>query len=120
MTREDLGHWLTAHEAADQLGIAPSAIYPLIYSGRLPANRSMASFWLIAVVDLERYRINEAQRRSKKGEIQKFWSRVKMGDGCWEWQEGVSGVGYGQTRWKGRFVGAHRISWEIHFGAVPN
>jgi len=50
--------------------------------------------------------------------VQRFWDKVEITDGCWLW-----------TGWKwGRYGGiimqykrylAHRISWEIHYGSVP-
>lgn len=55
---------------------------------------------------------------------ERFWSKVdKRGpDECWEWQ--ASGVsGYGTIGVGGRAGGkvlAHRLSWELHSGPIPD
>ena len=54
---------------------------------------------------------------------QRFWKRVsKQGaDRCWEWIGSKNIHGYGQffvTRKKN--IGAHRYSWAIHNGAIPD
>lgn len=63
----------------------------------------------------------------------RFWSKVdKAGDvpghkprlgKCWVWTAGRNGVGYGalQVFHAGRWVAklAHRISWELAYGAAP-
>lgn len=53
--------------------------------------------------------------------IEKFWSKVRKGDGCWEWIESTSN-GYGLL-YVGEGVSkkyAHRFSWEIHNGHIPD
>jgi hypothetical protein len=53
---------------------------------------------------------------------QRFWAKVRKGDGCWEWTAagsrgyGVMGLG-GQY---GKRVLAHRFSWELHNGPIPD
>ena len=50
-----------------------------------------------------------------------FWKKVrKTTSGCWGWVGASSGAGYGHTRIGGRNISAHRTSWELHFGAVPD
>lgn len=47
---------------------------------------------------------------------QRFWRHVKVGDGCWEWTRSKSYAKF----WDGqRSVFAHRKSWEIHHGPIP-
>lgn len=61
----------------------------------------------------------------------RFWSKVAKSDGCWEWQAGRNNHGYGaftvtdkdspsinRARYKSKL--AHRISWELSNGPVPN
>jgi hypothetical protein len=50
--------------------------------------------------------------------LAQFWNRVdKTGIGeCWQWTGALNGHGYGQF---GRCAHAHRISWELHRGAIP-
>lgn len=56
---------------------------------------------------------------------QRFWLRASTGEGCWEWQ-GARHVrgGYGQIsdRSTGKQVPlkAHRVSWELHHGPIPD
>lgn len=51
-----------------------------------------------------------------------FWRYVTRGDNsqCWVWQGYVSVRGYGQLTWMYRKHMAHRVSWEIHNGAIPD
>jgi len=49
-----------------------------------------------------------------------FWRNVKKTDSCWLWIAGTSGVGYGMMRYRNRGLSAHRISWEIHNGPIPD
>ena len=45
----------------------------------------------------------------------RFWAKVQKHEDCWEWTATTTGNGYG------RFDGttAHRVSWQMHFGAIP-
>lgn len=45
----------------------------------------------------------------------RFWLRVKKTDGCWLWMGAIAGR-YGQMARKP----AHRFSWELHYGPIPN
>lgn len=49
-----------------------------------------------------------------------FWSNVARGDAsaCWEWQAHRNG-GYGVIGWGGRDQKAHRVSWSIVNGPIP-
>jgi len=41
--------------------------------------------------------------------------------GCWEWIASLAGRGYGQIKCPGerQNIYAHRLSWRIHFGEIP-
>ena len=46
---------------------------------------------------------------------------MKTPDGCWLWTLSVDGAGYGHHRRLDRStVGAHRLSYEIHVGSIPD
>jgi len=54
-------------------------------------------------------------------DVKRFWSKVKRGAACWEWQAGKSG-GYGYFSVggrRGRMIQAHRISYELSRGEIP-
>jgi Fe-S-cluster-containing dehydrogenase component len=38
---------------------------------------------------------------------------------CWEWVRGKNGVGYGIIYHNKKTILAHRISYEIHIGKIP-
>lgn len=48
----------------------------------------------------------------------RFWSKVSIGDGCWEWQVSCneSRGGYGQFNTKGRVEKAHRVAYREWYG----
>lgn len=54
----------------------------------------------------------------------RFWDRVQKqdGDGCWEWQGArtIMHYGYLSTGRRNRTIGAHRVSWTLTHGAIPD
>lgn len=54
----------------------------------------------------------------------KFENRVSRSTGCWEWTGAIGPNGYGRMTHKkdGRYVKlyAHRVSYEMHKGAIPD
>jgi hypothetical protein len=50
---------------------------------------------------------------------ERFWRFVRVTDGCWEWEGGLSTRGYGRLTVGGRKVLAHRFSYELHRGPIP-
>ena len=51
--------------------------------------------------------------------VQRFWRKVRTSDGCWEWTAGTTS-GYGLMYIHGRPVKAHRLSWMLHNGPIPD
>ena len=49
----------------------------------------------------------------------RFWRHVSKTDSCWVWTGGLSS-GYGSMNTGGGYAGAHRVSWELHFGPVAD
>jgi len=51
-----------------------------------------------------------------------FWSKVdvKANDLCWNWLGAKRPGGYGNLRYKNKYVSAHRLSWELNFFPVPD
>jgi hypothetical protein len=51
---------------------------------------------------------------------ERLWRRVTKGEGCWEWSGSTIGAGYGMLRRdRDSSVLAHRLSWELAHGPIP-
>lgn len=57
----------------------------------------------------------------------RFWKRVIKSDGCWIWRGSLFSNGYGKLMVYadkppsfGACVIAHRVSWQIHHGNIPD
>jgi hypothetical protein len=50
---------------------------------------------------------------------QRFWRRVRVLDGCWKWIGSRDDFGYGTMAVDRKIRKTHRLSWEIHYGAIP-
>ena len=61
------------------------------------------------------------KRFVKRDQVQRFWEKVdhRADDECWEWRGCTSGGGYGYAWYGGRNSRAHRVSWVLHWGAIP-
>ncbi len=52
--------------------------------------------------------------------IAKFWQNVRKSDGCWEWTGLKVRQGYGRfVPGRGLERRAHRVSYELQYGAIP-
>lgn len=59
-------------------------------------------------------------RRNPRGNpVGRFWSHVDQSGECWKWT-GMTVVGYGTLRVNARPTKAHRFSWELHNGPIPD
>ena len=52
----------------------------------------------------------------------RFWSNVRQltSNQCWFWTASTCSDGYGHLRVDGHLVGAHRVSWLLAFGRIPD
>lgn len=55
----------------------------------------------------------------------RFWEKVdrRGPTDCWLWTATTSPPGYGGINlggWDGKMAYAHRVSWELHFGPIPD
>lgn len=60
----------------------------------------------------------------ERPQAEKFWEKVQKSEGCWlwtgacknnsKWPYGVLGNGRGRNT-----LLAHRVSWELHYGPIP-
>lgn len=65
----------------------------------------------------------QSQSTSERGTlVNRFWAKVRKGDGCWLWIASTAPTGYGRIQ-RGRrgegVVLAHRLSWELTYGPIP-
>lgn len=53
--------------------------------------------------------------------MERFWSKVRKSDGCWEWTASVNAKGYGRFGVTSRhIVAAHRFAYELVVGPIPD
>jgi hypothetical protein len=57
---------------------------------------------------------------AKRSVEERFWSKVAKGDPseCWLWTDNLARK-YGQMMVNKKITGAHRLSWELHVGPIP-
>lgn len=60
------------------------------------------------------------ERFSAEKLIEKFWAQVNKTDTCWLWQGALNKAGYGRFRARRENWFAHRFSYVITFGTIPN
>lgn len=51
---------------------------------------------------------------------QRFWAKVEKTDTCWLWTGATIAAGYGALRREGKFLYAHRVSYELTYGGIPD
>ena len=51
---------------------------------------------------------------------QRFWKHVQKTHSCWVWTGTKDRKGYGRINSNGSPMLSHRLSWEIHFGPIPD
>jgi hypothetical protein len=49
-----------------------------------------------------------------------FWNSVEKTPDCWIWKGSKVGRGYGKVTFQGKHQRAHRISWELTYGPIPD
>ena len=53
---------------------------------------------------------------------ERFWQKVAIGrtDECWLWTASTQRFGYGIIGWNNRTIEAHRMSWILTSGPIPD
>lgn len=51
-------------------------------------------------------------------DVDRFWSKVKKTDGCWEWQGFIQTNGYARFWLNGRTVFVHRFAYELEVSPI--
>ena len=49
----------------------------------------------------------------------RFWSKIQQSSGCWNWVAYKCKKGYGNFRLNGKIRKAHRVSYELLKGIIP-
>ncbi len=69
--------------------------------------------------------IHQVVEEGREGIERRFWPKVKLGEGCWEWTASLNSGGYGQLSVGSRSEGtkrperAHRLSWVLAGNTIP-
>ncbi len=63
----------------------------------------------------------QTKHRSRQGipPLERFYERIRLGDGCADWAGNCLPEGYGTFSVKGKVVYAHRFSCETFVGEIP-
>ena len=57
----------------------------------------------------------------KQMKMKNFFDKINKTNSCWLWTASVRGkTGYGAFKLNGKVVDAHRLSFELHKGNIPN
>ncbi len=56
----------------------------------------------------------------RRNTVDSFWSKVNKTNSCWLWTKGKTKAGYGTLGFRGRDTYAHRLSWILFNGEIPN
>jgi hypothetical protein len=49
----------------------------------------------------------------------KFWSKIKIGGGCWLWTGCTNDMGYARFYYQGKYYTAGKVAWELAEGPIP-
>ncbi len=49
----------------------------------------------------------------------RYWAKVRKTKTCWLWQGSCNTSKYGQFYFENKMATAHRVSWAMHFGSIP-
>ncbi len=73
--------------------------------------------------DVYRRGVSSRMKRNTNGSVntpEKFWNNVYKTEGCWIWIGHIRQDLYGELSVHSHKVLAHRLSWIIHFGPIPD
>lgn len=71
-------------------------------------SKQIRSLTKVSVEKLPQYRIND------------FWNKVEKGPNCWNWTGTKSSFGYGIFSYRNTSLRAHRVSYELVIGKIPD
>lgn len=90
-------------------------------------NKPMIALGLCRMHYYRKKRTGTIEHRPSPGPVDRFWKFVDRNGPihlvhgqCWVWTGGKFRRGYGAFHAKGKQLKAHRFSWELHYGAIPD
>ena len=65
-------------------------------------------------------KLGAGTEKNNRSQSERFWNKVDIRDenDCWIWTGGTVKQ-YGEFRFNDKIQSTHRISWQIHFGTIP-
>lgn len=63
--------------------------------------------------------LKEYHLTKEEKELLRFWEKVEKTETCWNWKAHKLKKGYGHFHSKGKEILAHRYSYELHKGKIP-
>ncbi len=59
-------------------------------------------------------------QKNTRNTLRDFWRYVERGlpNECWIWKGAKTNIGYGTIKINGKMIGAHRVSYQIHYGEI--
>lgn len=63
---------------------------------------------------------NRGRIRPRRSVEDRFWPKVEKSAGCWLWRAAIDTTGYGVMNAGGRKAYAHRVSFELAHGPIPD
>ncbi len=52
-------------------------------------------------------------------QLARFWGRVRFSGWCWEWTGAITSHGYGNVSLNGVWHAAHRVTYALEYGSIP-
>lgn len=66
-----------------------------------------------------KYFIESYHLSKQEKELPRFWEKIEKTETCWNWKAHKLKKGYGHFHSKGKEILAHRYSYELHKGKIP-
>lgn len=111
---------LTTDEVAKLLKLKRKSVQTLIQRKQLTGTKHGRD-WMITEEEVDRY----ARERRPVGTprdpsvVNRFWAKVNKASDCWIWTAHRHIKGYGMFRYQGKWMHAHRVSYLLNRGEIP-
>lgn len=111
---------LTTTQAARILDVTRHQVALLFRKGLLTGRKKRTNDpggWRLFI---DRQSVTDRKNRPPRDYKAAFWANVDKAGVCWIWTGDTTAQGYGRFYDGEKQVAAHRLSWEIHFGPIPD